>query len=341
MTTRSNRLLSVLIAAFALISAGQGSAGTQDPAHIKPLNDKGDEKAARIEQASRLIKEARAALGGEEALRKVQTLSTSGRFKNFVKYVSVESPKKVVEKEKKLSGKVGIDFLMPDRFRRQWSGQTFRGFGYSYAEVVNGSRAWRNPPLRAISSNKDRRVIDVGDFERTVELQARGARQQLTQYLLGWFLQPLPSFPLEFSYVGQAMTFSGQANVILVQGPDNYRVYLLLDPQTNLPLAIAEPFMGSRRSIVVVESSGIFDRKFMSETVRRAAHERQSRMTPSQHYEMHLKFSDYRQTAGMLLPHRITTSINLEIIEELTFDQYQINHFINPKKFEGQPEPKY
>jgi hypothetical protein len=92
---------------------------------------------------------------------------------------------------------------------------------------------------------------------------------------------------------------------------------------------------------VIVESARFFDRKSMIETFQRARSERQARTTPPQRYELHLKFSDYRQIAGLLFPHRITTLLNREIIEEVRFDQFEINRPINPKKFEGQPEPKY
>ncbi len=335
---RVRRKLSVkVVSAFALALAIAATAETQSP-HQK-LNP--DDKAAGAERAHDLIKKARAALGGEDALNTMQTLSASGKLRRFIKYVSVQSPKKAVDKEKTLSGKIEIEFLLPDRFRKKISGQTLRGFGYSYVEIVNGRRAWRNPPLRAASSNRDNRVIDVDDFERTVEMQARGARQQLSIYSLGWMLQALPVFPQEFSYSGRFETRSGLAEVIVAEGPEDFLLFLLLDPKTNLPLAVAITFVESRQQAVIVESAGFFDRKFMMDTYQRARQERKERTKPPQRYELHLQFSDYRRIAGVLWPHRITTSVSGEIIEEMMFDEFEINRPLNPKKFEGQPEPKY
>jgi hypothetical protein len=265
----------------------------------------------------------------------------TGKLRRFLKYVSVQSPKKVVEKEKTLTGKVEVEFLFPDKFRKKVSGKTLRGFGFSYIEIVNGSRAWRNPPLRAISSNRDSRVIDIDDFQRTTEFQARGARQQLSIYSLGWILQSLPNFPLDLSYSGRFQTYSGEADVITGEGPENFLIFLLLDPGTNLPSAVALTFVESRQQTVIVESSAFFDRKFMMDTYQRARQERKERTKPPQRYESHLKFSDYRRVQGVLWPHRITTSLNGEIIEELTISEFEINRPINPKRFEGQPEPKY
>jgi hypothetical protein len=78
----------------------------------------------------------------------------------------------------------------------------------------------------------------------------------------------------------------------------------------------------------------------MAETFQRARQERQQRQTQPRRYEMHLHLSDYRQIAGVLWPHRMTTTLNGEKIEELIFDDFEINRSVNPKKFEGEPEQK-
>jgi hypothetical protein len=333
MTTKSHKLLGNIISAFLILGACVATAETQE----EGLSAR-ETKAGR---ARELIKETRLALGGEEALSSVRTLSVSGKVRRFVKYISVQSPKKVEDKEKVLSGKVEVDILLPDRFRKHVSGETLRGFGYSYAEVVNGDRAWRNPPLRTRSSHRDSRVIDVDDFERTIQLQALSARQQLTIYSLALMMQTLPSFPLDFNYEGRYRTMGGEANLITARGPDDFQLYLLLDPKTKLPISLAWTFQAYRQPQVLVESPVFFDRKVMIETYQRARQERQDRSGPAQRYEFYMKFSDYRQIAGVLWPHRITGVLNNEIIEEFTLKDYEINRPINPKKFEGQPEPKY
>lgn len=335
-----SRLLSlVLLLGFVVTVVATGQ--TRRPLQNQPApTGSAEERAAKTAQARDLIKRARAAIGGEDALNKVLTLSASGKLRRFIKYVSVQSPKKVVEKEKTLSGKVELDFLLPDKFRKRVSGQTLRGFGYKYVEVVNDARAWRNPPLRAISSNRDNRVVDVDDFERTVQMQERGAKQQLTFFSLALMLQTLPSFPLEFSYAGRIQSYSGLADVIVATGAEDFQSFLLFDPNTHLPLSVAVIFIDSRQRTVLVEAAGLFDRKFMMDTFQRARQERREGMSPPRRYEMHLQFSDYRQTAGVMWPHRITTTLNGETIEELTFDDFEINRSINPKKFEGEPEQK-
>jgi hypothetical protein len=299
------------------------------------------EDRVRSERAEELIKLARVALGGEVALGSIQSLSVSAKLRRPIKYVSVQSPKKVVEKEKVLSGKVELDFLLPDRFRKRTSGERLIGFPFAYIEVVNGARAWRNPPLRTISSHKDSRVIDVDDFERTIELQRQGARQQLSLFSLGLLLKPLPTYPLQYSYLGRMKSFDGEANAIAVTDPENKQMYLLLDPKSNLPLAFAWTFIASRQKTVITETAVFYNPRYFRELRQRVLQERQQRMTPPQRYEMRMEFSDYRLVSRVFLPHRITTTLNQEIIEELTFNEFEINRSINPKKFEGEPEPKY
>ncbi|MCI0666124.1 MAG: hypothetical protein L0220_34155, partial [Acidobacteria bacterium] len=327
---------------FAFVNVNVALAGAQIPIENKSSQRtiSADDRE-KIETAREMIIQARNAIGGEEALVGIKTLSVSAKLRRPVKYASVQSPKKVVEKEKTLSGKVEVDILLPDKFRRRVSNQTLRGFPYSYVEIVNGDRAWRDPPLRARSSNSDNRVIDVDDFERTVEMQTRGARQQLTIYSLGLLLRPLPGHSLEFTFLGEIRALDGRINVIVAKDPEDNQMFLLLDAETKLPLALAWTFIASRQQAVIVEAAGIFDRKFMMETVQRARRERQERILPPQRYEMQMKFSEYKQVAGVLLPHRITTTLNKEIIEELIFEDFEINRSINPKKFEGQPEPRY
>ncbi len=299
----------------------------------------GDPKIA-TELGGKYIKLARAAIGGEEALAQVQTLKFTGKLSRVVKYAVVQSPTKVVEKEKTLTSKVEIEFLLPDRFRKHVNVQPLRGFGYSYDLIVNGDRAWRNPPLRVMPLSGDRRVVDVDDFERTIAIQALGARQELSLISLGWMLQALPSFQLEYSYRGRFRTESGATKMINVQGPENFLISLLLDQETNLPIALAWSFEDVRRQPVLVEYMG-FSRKAWMEIGQRLRKERLERTKPRQRYELQIKLSDYRRVGGVLWPHRLTTTINNEISENFLIDNLEINRPINPKKFEGEPEAKY
>src|SRR5262247_775356 len=293
-----------------------------------------------IARAEELIKLARAAIGGEEVLGGIRTITATGKYNRFVKYLSVQSPKKVEEKQKALPGKMEFEFALPDKFRRRVTASRIRGFDYSFAQVINGAEAWRDPPTRPISSNGDGRVIDVGDVERTAFIHATSAKQGLSYFSIGWLMLQLPGYPLKMSYLGLYRIGAENAHAILASGDSGFRFTLLLDIKTYAPLALAISFVEEIQPLVVVEAAGFFNRRFMQETVARARAERNARTKPSQPCEMLIRFSDRRPVNGALLPFRVTTSLNGEVIEEMRMSQFEVNRPINPKKFAGPPKPR-
>ncbi len=291
-------------------------------------------------QAGELIKLARAAIGGEEALGTIRTIKASGRVRRFVRYLSVQSPKKVEEKQKALPGKMEFEFALPDKFRRRVTVNRLRGFGYSFAQVVNGDEAWRDPPMRLISSHGDRRVIDVGDVERTAFIEATSAKQELSYFSIGWLMSPLPGYPLRTRYLGLRQVDGEKAHAISAEGISGFRFTLLLDEKTHALTALSIPFVEEIQPVVLVEAAGFFSRKFMQETFARARAERAARMKPPQSYEMLIRFSDRRPVNGALLPFRVTIALNGETVEEMIMSKFEINRPINLKKFLKPPEPR-
>lgn len=303
-----------------------GMAGAQGPAKI-------DAEAESKARAASLIARARAAAGGEAGIKQIRTLSTTGKYKRYVKYISVQGPRKVAEKVRTLEGSLKFDFAFPDKFRQRIKSETMRGVGYSYADVISGNDAWRDPPLRPISSNRDSRVVDVSDVQRTELMTAQEARQQLTLYLFSWMFETLPAFPLDLHLTGRFETDQGPGDVILATGKGGFSFYLVLDAQTSMLTQLVIPFIETRQPIILVEAAGYFDRRFMQETFARARAERQSRKIPQQRRELQMRFSDRRPVAGVMLPHRITMTIDGEIYEEMIFEEFEINRPINPKNF--------
>jgi hypothetical protein len=291
-------------------------------------------------RAKELIQLARAAIGGEEALSRIRTITATGKYSRFVKYTSVQSPKKVEAKRKALPGKMKFEFALPDKFRRRIVGSRLRGFDYSFAQVVNGAEAWRDPPTRPMSSYNDGRVIDVGDVERTAFIQATGAKQELSYYSIGWLMLPLPGYPLEMSYLGLYQLGAEKTHAIVAEGKSGFKFTLLLDTKTYEPVALAISFVEEIRPVVVVEAAVFVDRKFRQDTFARARAELIAQAKPPQPCELLIRFSDRRPVNGVMLPFRVTTVLNGEVIEEMTMSQFEFNRPIQMKKFAGPPEPK-
>lgn len=297
-------------------------------------------RAADRRRAEELMEQARRAAGIAPAFANLRTFSAGGKSRRFIKYASVQSPTKVVEKEKVLSGKLEMDFALPDKFRLRIKGASLTGFGFSYEEIVNGEQAWRNPPMSVRSFNRDQRIIDVGDVERTLLMQARTARQQIAFHSLGWLAVSPSSFPLDLTYQGVYRTEGREYETILAESQEGLRVILLLDRQTRLLTGIVVTFVDTYREAVVVEVASL-DRRVIGNTYARAREERRRRTQPRQNQEVIWRFSDHRPVAGILVPHRATILFNRALIEEISIDKVKINEPINPKRFAGKEEVKY
>lgn len=295
-----------------------------------------EEKVASVVSAKELVQQARAAAGFDQ----VQTLAFKAETERFIKYYSVQSPTKVVENNKKLSGKIEAEFWLPEKFRLKTRSDTLSGFDVSYTEILNGDLAWRDPPMQVRSFSSDRRVIDVGDVERTMLMQTRTAKQQIALYTLGWMLQTPASVAVEMSHAGVIDLEGQQCDAILATGQEGFRKILLLDRNTRLPAGLAVVFYEAMRETVIVEAHA-FDRRFMRDTYARARQERIARSKPPQRHEVIWRFLDHTTINGVTLPQRVKITLDGQTIEELTISEYKINQPINPKRFEGKPEVKY
>jgi hypothetical protein len=314
----------LLIAAMLPVSA---TLGVDDP------RGQVSERAAGRE----LIRKAREAVAAPSVRQQLTAVSASGKMRRFAKYISVQSPTKVEEKERILNGKVQFDFVLPDRFRRRITNTNLNGVRYTYTETVNGDVAWRHPPPPIVSSRGDQRVIDVDDVERSQLKYAHDARQNLSFYSLGWLLEPPAQFAVDYIYAGRVRDEGRVDEAVIVEAPNGFRPILLLDVNTFLPSGWVIAYVEPRRIPVIVEVASV-SRQFISETVLRARREREARRVPPSRRELVWRFLDHEDVDGVRLPHRVTTRLDGDLLEELFISDFRINPSINPKKFEGRPE---
>lgn len=294
---------------------------------------------AKAARANELLDQARIAAGGKEELQSVSSLAVSMRVRRFVRYLAVVSPVSTVQKDKILKGSLSVEIQMPDKFRKHVSSTTLLGHRYSYVEVVNGERAWREPPLQAVSSNRDQRLIDVADFERSLAYAAQSARDQLSFYALAWLIRTLPGGPLKFNSEGWMQTDSGKADVLSAFGSADYATLLMLDQKTHLPTEFESSFLAVRGLPVIVEGIALGPRNYyrMRELARQEAKAQAAR--PKQFIILKRRVSDYRRVSGILIPHLLVTSLDGKPVEELVITDVKVNLRLKPKDFE--PNPRY
>jgi hypothetical protein len=180
--------------------------------------------------------------------------------------------------------------------------------------------------------------------EPTAEDKARGEREQarqmrveLARYVLALLLTPTPDFPLEFSYFGEATADDGSADVIDATGPEGFAARLFLDKQTHLPLMLT--YRAPKPRVVTMMQGGPRGGAHGGKTPEELVKEAQDRMKAQgeakpEEVEMQIRFSDYKESGGLLLPHRIASGPDGETNEEWEIKSYSVNPQYKADKFQ-------
>jgi hypothetical protein len=283
---------------------------------------KGNGEAAR---ALEIIKQARAAIGGEEKIASIQSFTMKGAFRR-------------VMQEREMTGDREFNFLLPDKFMKSDSmlmgGTTTSINNY---RVLNGNESWTgNSGGRGgtffIGGNGGKPTKE--HMEKIEREQAQRFRAEYARYLLALLLSAPSGYGLEFNYAGEAVADDGRADVIDATGPEGFAVRLFLDKETHLPLMLTYRAPKPRMITAMMRSA---DEKKKPEDIVKEAREKAARemaTTKPEEVEMQLRFTDYRKTGGLLLPHRITQGSEGEVNEEWDIKTYEFNPQFKADKFQ-------
>lgn len=283
--------------------------------------------AARAEE---VLKQARAAVGGEEKLRGVQSLTMKGRFRRVVQ-------------ERELSGEREYDFLLPDSYMRSES-VFLPGMPDSMqnARAISGGQFWaagsggRRAGGNVIMMRSDGQQPTPEQKASAEQEQARQMRAEMARYLLALLLAAPPEFPVEFKYAGEATADDGSADVIDATGPEGFRARLFIDKQTRLPLMLAYRAPKPRVFTMTMQAGAGDSKKSAAERVKGAQEKmkQDAAATKPEEVEMQWRFGDYRETAGLMLPHRITSGSEGGTTEEFEVKSYTVNPRFKADKFQ-------
>ena len=265
--------------------------------------------AARVAgdtKAEQLLAQARAALGGDGNLAKVQGLTATGTYQREAG-------------DRQLNGEVTIDLQLPDMMLRTESMRPMGDATIETLQGINGDQILRNSRTIGGGPNMMVRIAPPGGADG--EAQAlRNQRADMTRFALALLLTSPPSMPLEYAYGGEAEADDGKADVVDAKGPGSFTARLFFDQKTHRPLMLAyrgaapRMMMRTQRGDGPPPGAGV------------PPHE----LPPPQIVDIQLFLDDYRSVDGVLLPHHLSRSVDGKPNEEMTFKTIRINPTFKP-----------
>ena len=187
---------------------------------------------APARDATAILAQAREALGGEKRLAGVKNFVATGRTRqvrgdNLVPIefeISVELPDKYVRK---------------DEIPAQESGPTSTGFNGDELIQLPIPTAPVPPPGAAGRAAGPATPPPQAQLDAMKANRVNAVKQDFVRLTLGMFAGSFSSYPLTFSYVGQAEAPQGKADVLEAKAAPNFTVRLFVNSQTHLPVMVS------------------------------------------------------------------------------------------------------
>jgi hypothetical protein len=288
-------IVPVLAAAVSILSLSAASFAAEPAAA---------DAAAR---AQRVLAAARQALGGEDALGAVHSLSLEGQLR---RRIAGE------DGEQEMSGDVRVDSLLPDRYLRVDTVSPMPGMpGIPLATGLDGDEVWSGALPVASGMNVVIRAAAAGDASGLARLKDRVLRESalfLVTMLAG-------ANGTEYAWVGEAEAPEGRADVLQVTGRGGLDARLFVDQKTHRPLMLtfrdAPPRMMVRREM---GPGGGHARPGGSAPT-------EALPTPPPPVEATLFLSDWKRVGGVLLPHALNKTLEGKLYEEIVVSRYTVN----------------
>lgn len=280
--------------------------------------------AARLEgdaKAAQLLTQARAALGGEKNLARVQGLTFSGSYERTVG-------------DRQLGGELTIDLQLPDRMLRTETMNPVGDMTVVVEQGINGEKLLRN---QRTLNGPPGAIVRMAPPPATAYAEAqavRNARADMVRTILVMLLTSPSSLPVEFAYGGEAEADEGKADVIDATGAGNFAAKLFLDQKTHRPLMLQYRGVAPQMRIQTQQVQGPPD----PERLRRAeqaAHDAAGIAPAPQVVDIALYVDDYKPVDGVMLPHHVSRSVDGKPTEEMTFKAIKVNPTFKPGTFEA------
>jgi hypothetical protein len=269
-------------------------------------------------KAQEIVKEARAAVGGEE-LQKLQSLYISGKYRRVIG-------------DREMGGEREVSMQLPDKYLVE-DAMSMGGMSTAMmnARTLNGEHAWNT---NSGGGGMMFRFGGPGGKEPSPEeMEAMFRRQfqrEFTRYLLAIALMAPPSIAVEYKYVGDSDVDDAKVDVVEVSGPDKLAIRIYVDKQSHLPLLLS--YRGPKPRMITVNRPAGAPRP-SPEDIKKLGDEAKNGPPPEE-VEFYIRLSEHKKVSGLMLPHKFTFLTENEVSEEFEISKYQVNPQFKSEKFE-------
>ena len=261
------------------------------------------------EQAQKVLREARAAVGGESKLKAVGGASATWKFTRVAAGGGQDT------------GELRYDFSLPGQFGKKEVVNLSGNLGQvTTISALNGERA--SSDVR--SSSNDVPVVNASPNKIDEAAVRQRLQKEFASYVLQLLLTAPPSVPVAIAYVGEAEAEDGRADVLEATGANNFSMRLFFDKETHL-LRLASYREPARRRFTAPSSKSANSLLPQQKTTEVAPTE----------VEVQLRFSEFRAEGGVLVPHRITRERGGKIDMEMELKDFKVNPSFKPGYFDG------
>ncbi|MGH9851525.1 MAG: hypothetical protein ACREBD_16950 [Blastocatellia bacterium] len=269
-----------------------------------------------VTKAQQLISQARVALGGDK-LKSLQSLSATGNYRRTLGQME-------------MSGEASFDLLLPDKMMKTETMNPMPSLEITRIEAINGDNVWEDQQQHGGHGGMVmiRRGPGGGDPKQAQAALQQSVRSDFARLSIGWLLTTPSSFPVEYSFVGEAEAPDGKADVLDVKGANGFAAQLFLDQKTHRPLMLA--YKGRKPRVITQQMTGA---PRNPEEMEKRAKEFEAEAAKQPEVEYRIFFSDYRGVDGISFPHKLTRSIDNEVTEEMEITKVKINPPLKPEKF--------
>lgn len=278
-------------------------------------------RAAGDTKAAELLAQARAAVGGDKQVAKVQGLACAGTVSRSIG-------------DRTVTGEMTIDLQLPDKMLRSDSispmgdsavvvqEQGFNGDTLlRFSRVLNAPAGMmiRTPPAPAAGSPEEAQ-------------QLRNSRAEFARVAIAMLLASPKVLPVDFTYGGEAESPDGKADVLDVKGDAGFVAKLFLDQQTHRPLMLA--YRGASPQIRV-QTQTMQGPPPAGGGARGAGGDDHgaSPLPPPEMVNINMFFDDYKTVDGVMLPHHVSRSVDGKTSEEWSFTTIKVNPSFKPDTF--------